>query len=151
MNIAFLLTPKSEVATLKHTSTLRQAFEKMEYHRYSQMPILDDEGRYIGTLSEGDIAWRLKADQLDQEKPIEKIRIGEIDRHFDNNIISINADFETALMLSIYQNFLPVIDDQGVFIGIIKRSDIITYCYSLIYNDQPKSRKRTPYQLGENT
>ena len=27
------------------------------------------------------------------------------------------------------QNFVPVIDDQGHFIGIITRRDIIGYCY----------------------
>ncbi|MFR2266605.1 MAG: CBS domain-containing protein, partial [Clostridium sp.] len=30
------------------------------------------------------------------------------------------------------QNFVPVVDDEGIFIGIIKRSDIINYCYNLI-------------------
>ena len=27
------------------------------------------------------------------------------------------------------QNFVPVVDDEGVFIGIIRRKDIIQYCY----------------------
>jgi hypothetical protein len=35
MNIAFLLTPKSEVIYLQPDCTMRQAMEKMEYHRYS--------------------------------------------------------------------------------------------------------------------
>ena len=33
MNIAFFLTPKSEVVYLSKRMTLRQAMEKMEYHR----------------------------------------------------------------------------------------------------------------------
>ncbi|MGL5354218.1 MAG: CBS domain-containing protein, partial [Clostridium sp.] len=28
--------------------------------------------------------------------------------------------------------FVPVVDDDGIFIGIIKRSDIINYCYNQI-------------------
>lgn len=27
------------------------------------------------------------------------------------------------------QNFVPVVDDEGRFIGIIRRKDIIQYCY----------------------
>ncbi|MBS1335724.1 MAG: CBS domain-containing protein, partial [Blautia sp.] len=28
------------------------------------------------------------------------------------------------------QNFVPVIDDKKIFIGIIRRKDIIEYCYN---------------------
>ena len=27
------------------------------------------------------------------------------------------------------QNFVPVVDDRGVFIGIVRRQAIIKYCY----------------------
>ena len=40
MNILFFLTPKSEVAFIESTFTLRQILEKMEIHRYSAIPIL---------------------------------------------------------------------------------------------------------------
>ena len=47
MNILFFLTPKSEVAYIYEDYTMRQALEKMEYHRYSSIPIIngltDDE------------------------------------------------------------------------------------------------------------
>ncbi len=35
MNIAFFLTPKNEVVYEKPSSTMRQALERMEYHRYT--------------------------------------------------------------------------------------------------------------------
>lgn len=40
MNVLFFLTPKSEVAYLYEDYSLRQALEKMEYHRYSAIPII---------------------------------------------------------------------------------------------------------------
>ena len=55
MNILFFLTPKSEVAYISEEDTLRQALEKMEYHKYSAIPIISRTGRYIGTLTEGDL------------------------------------------------------------------------------------------------
>ncbi len=40
MNILFFLTPKSEVAYVYDTDTLRQAIEKMENHRHASIPVI---------------------------------------------------------------------------------------------------------------
>ena len=36
---------------------------------------------------------------------------------------------EDLLDKAINQNYVPVVDDQGYFIGIITRKEIIKYCY----------------------
>jgi len=36
---------------------------------------------------------------------------------------------EDLLDRAINQNYVPVVDDQGYFIGIITRKEIIKYCY----------------------
>lgn len=54
MNILFFLTPKSEVAYIYEDYTIRQALEKMEYHKYSAIPIISKDGKYVGTITEGD-------------------------------------------------------------------------------------------------
>ena len=63
MNILFFLTPKSEVAYIPADESLRQAFEKLKYHGYSAVPTLTDEGKYAGTITEGDYCalWNLCA------------------------------------------------------------------------------------------
>ena len=43
MNILFFLTPKSEVAYISEEDTLRQALEKMEHHKYSAIPIIQQD------------------------------------------------------------------------------------------------------------
>lgn len=60
MNIAFFLTPKLEVIYENENSTMRQALERMEYHRYTAIPLIDDNGKYVGTLTEGDMLWKIK-------------------------------------------------------------------------------------------
>ena len=55
MNILFFLTPKSEVAYIPADESLRQAFEKLKYHGYSAVPTLTDDGKYAGTITEGDV------------------------------------------------------------------------------------------------
>jgi CBS-domain-containing membrane protein len=135
MNVAFFLTPKSEVIFEKISSTMRRAMERMEYHRYTSIPLLDDRGRYIGTLTEGDILWKFKNTPDLSLKDTEKVLIKEIPRHVCNKAVSINSDIESLILAAKSQNFVPVVDDSNIFIGIIKRSDIISYCYNKIFNE----------------
>ncbi|MCY6356123.1 CBS domain-containing protein [Clostridium sp. ZS2-4] len=134
MNIAFFLTPKREVICETPKSTIRQALERMERHRYTAIPLIDDKGRYVGTVTEGDLLWKLKNTKDLNFKNTEKILLEDVPRHMKNKPVHINAHIEDLISLSINQNFIPVIDDNKVFIGIIKRSDIINYCYDLLYN-----------------
>lgn len=134
MNIAFFLTPKKDVVYQKESSTMRQALERMEYHRYSAIPIIDDEGEYVGTLTEGDLLWKMKNTPGLDFSNTSKIRIKDIPRKFVNKPVRINCDIENLLTTAARQNFVPVVDDNNKFIGIIKRSDIINYCYEKLFN-----------------
>ncbi len=127
MNVAFLLTPKSEVVMLTNTMTLRQAMEKMEYYKFSAVPVLDKYGRYDYTLSEGDILWYIKEHMnLHMNlKDLEKVRLGSIKRSRSIEAVSINASYNHVVEMTRFQNFVPVVDDAGIFIGIVKRSDIM--------------------------
>lgn len=129
MNILFFLTPKSEVAYIYEDYTMRQALEKMEYHKYSAIPIINDGGKYVGTITEGDFLWTLKNDLSLDLRTIEDIPVTDVKRKMDNRPVFINANIEDLISKSMNQNFVPVIDDQEIFIGIIKRRDIIEYCY----------------------
>ena len=64
INILFFLTPKAEVAYVKRNDSLRQALDRMEQHKYSSIPVLNDEGEYTGTVTEGDMLWYLLHNNL---------------------------------------------------------------------------------------
>lgn len=134
MNIAFFLTPKSEVIYENINSTMRQVLERMEFHRYTAVPIIDDKGIYVGTITEGDLLWKLKSTLGLNIKDTNSIKVSDIERRTVNKPVSINADMENLLSLAVNQNFVPVTDDEGIFIGIIKRSDIINYFYNYVVN-----------------
>ncbi|SMC28249.1 CBS domain-containing protein [Clostridium acidisoli DSM 12555] len=134
MNVAFFLTPKREVVCENLDSTMRQALERMEYHRYAAIPILDEDGKYIGTLTEGDLLWKLKNTPNLDFNNTTKIKIEEIPRRVINNPVHIDSNIEDLIAKSVNQNFVPVVDDNNVFIGIIKRSDILNYIYEKMFN-----------------
>ncbi|MEI7884546.1 MAG: CBS domain-containing protein [Clostridia bacterium] len=132
-NIFFFLLPKSEVVYLKPNATIRQALEKMEHHRYSAIPLIDDEGKYVGILTEGDLLWTIKnTPELDFQNS-NKFLIQMIEKRFSYEPVSVNADTKELLTLSVRQNFVPVVDDTGVFIGIVKRQEVINYCYKALF------------------
>ncbi len=42
---------------------MRQVIERMEHHGYTAIPLIDKTGKYVGTLTEGDLLWTLKRNQ----------------------------------------------------------------------------------------
>lgn len=142
MNILFFLTPKSEIAYIYDHETLRQTMEKMEYHRYSCVPIINREGDYIGTITEGDLLWGLKRMNLSNIKETEKSSVMHLKRRHDYQPVHVETDMEQLINRAMSQNFVPVVDDQDKFIGIITRKDIIQYCYQKmnILGDQQRMR-----------
>ena len=68
MNIAYFLLPKSRVAYLYDDYTFRQGLEKMRHHGYTAIPVITRDGRYAGTVSEGDFLWQLLNEVPEERK-----------------------------------------------------------------------------------
>jgi CBS domain-containing protein len=125
MKIAFFLTPKEKVTFLFLNSTMRHALELMEANRFTAVPLIDEKGKYAGTLTEGDLLWKMKNTPDLTFAGTTKVTLEDVPRQVVNSPVKINAEMEDLLSLAIHQNFVPVVDDNENFIGIIKRSDII--------------------------
>ena len=127
MNIAFFLVPKKDVIYLPYHSTMRQALEKMEHHRYTAIPLIDEKGKYVGTLTEGDLLWKMKNTPGLNFEGTERVFLQEVPRRVKNAPVRIEAEVEDLIPLAIVQNFGPVVDDSGTFIGMIRRREVIEY------------------------
>lgn len=132
MNISFFLHPKSEVAFLYDTDTIRQGLEKLKHYGYTAIPVLSEDNKYIGTISEGDILWTIvdfNKTEFSQKsaKELEKMLIADVDFRWEYPCVTIDTSMDDLLQKAMGQNFVPVIDDRGIFIGIITRKDIIQY------------------------
>lgn len=126
MNILFFLIPKEKVAYIDSNSTVRQALEKMRIHRYTTIPILTEDGKYYGTLSEGDLLYHIHDHRLSFES-LETINLSKVkkDKHYQS--VRIDANIEDLIDIATQQNFIPIIDDFNHFIGIVTRKDIILH------------------------
>jgi len=132
MNVAFFLIPKKDIVYLKENATMRQALERMEYHSYSAVPLIDDEGKYVGTITEGDLLWKLKNTTGLTFQNTEDIFLSEVEQHVQNVPVTIDAQMEDLISRAVVQNFVPVVDDQQIFIGIVRRREMIEYCSKLL-------------------
>jgi len=109
VNIAYFLLPKSRIAYLYDDFTFRQGLEKMRNRGYTAIPVITRDGRYVGTVSEGDFLWRLLDTDDPSMKKAEELRVRDI----------IGSKYPAVR--------ITVIDDLDNFIGIVTRRDIISY------------------------
>ncbi len=123
------ITPKHQTTTFLYNYTIRQALEKFDVHKFSVVPVLDDDGHYITTISEGDILRFIKRECNFDIKAAEQTKIYEIETYHPYKSLKVDASFKEILKLSLDQNFIPLVDDRNIFIGIIKRKQIIEAYY----------------------
>ena len=98
MNILFFLTPKEDVAHVEETDTMRQVLEKMEHHGYTvSHSTAWCGGKYIGTITEGDLLWFLKDRNFPDLKLLEDMPITSIERRRDNQAVKIDESMENCL------------------------------------------------------
>ena len=129
MNILFFLKPKSEVAYVTGNSTIRQGIEKLKAHRQTAIPVLDEDGSYVGTVNEGDFLRYIVENNQFNLKDEEHKYIRDIIRLDWNPSVKIDITMDELFKRITNQNFVPVVDDRNLFVGIITRKDVIEYFY----------------------
>ena len=129
MNIAFFLIPKSHVAYLTEGSSFRQGIEKLRRHGYTAIPVVGQDGRYMGSISEGDFLRNIMSMGSVDPCDLEAARIDEIvsDR---TPPVKVNTPPEDLMDRLLDQNFVPVVDDRDMFVGIITRRSVMAYLMS---------------------
>ncbi len=132
MNIAYFLTIKQDVAHLYEDYSIRQSLEKMKHHGYSAIPVISADGRYIETVTEGDFLWYMLDESITDTDGVsiydaEELMLKDIPKKSKYVSVRITAKMDELLELALNQNFVPVVDDTGVFIGIVTRRNIMKY------------------------
>ncbi len=130
-NILFLLTPKSRIAYVMDDFTIRQVLEKMDYHHFTAIPVLNREGRYVGTLTEGDLLWYIRDRHDLSVEAAEKESLKSVKLRRTYTPVTVDVAPEELFEVAINQNFVPVLDDNGFFIGIVTRKTLLTHLMKL--------------------
>ena len=80
----------------------------MEHHGYAAVPLLSTEGKYLGTLTDGDVLWGLKKLNFPSLYQMEEIPVMQVNRSRDNKPVHVDVDMEGLLEKVSAQNFVPV-------------------------------------------
>ena len=132
MHILFFLIPKQRLEFLYDNYSLRQALEKMRVTSYTALPVVSKkDGTYVGTVSEGDLLWHILDHNYFNIKDLEDVDLVEIIDRSKYPRVKIGARIEDLVHLILAQNFVPVVDDRDIFMGIVTRRSVIDYFYKL--------------------
>lgn len=118
-----LLIPKTKVDYLYSDITIDDAIKKMDKHRFQMIPVLErGSGRYLYSISAGDILREITTNEQPDvlQHSISSISLSRLvvpSKNYKN--IS-----ELGYLIS-NQNFVPIIDDSGIFQGIVTRQSIL--------------------------
>lgn len=138
MNVLFFLTPKKDLDYVYDDYSVRQIIEKMQQHRFSVIPVLKRGGSYLTTISEGDILRFIYECNFDKEIA-ESRYFKEIKLYRPYRALKIEANMGEILEEATNQNFIPIVDDRNIFIGIVKRKEIIKYYLESLVKEKEKN------------
>lgn len=125
-NISFYLLPKSEVTYIREEDHVGQALRHIRKRGFQAVPVINKDGEYRGTVTEGDFLWALTSEyQMDMDT-MKHTSIASLPKRWQYKAVSIDATIEELDQYILDQNFVPVVDSRGIFIGIVTRKVIIT-------------------------
>lgn len=126
MNVFQLLTTKSEILYLNETEGLASAMDQLRISGYTAVPVIREDGSYAGTVSEGDFLWAF-LDGKDEDTRGQALPLKSIIRPEKNPAVKINVDLPHLFAAALNQNFVPVVDDRNMFIGIVTRKNVMEF------------------------
>lgn len=130
MNLLQYLTPKSQTSYINANCTVRQAVEKMDFHKFSILPLIDDDGRYVSSISEGDLLRYIKNEHNFNVRNAESAKVTDVERYRPYKACPMTAETKEVFELLLEQNFVPIVDGRGMFCGIVKRKSILEQIYN---------------------
>jgi len=116
--------------TVKPADTLKEALDKMERGRFRHLPVVDDDGKLIGMISDRDIRLFspspvfVRPEYTPSQLLMIRVRQAAV---LNPVVIGPDALLEEAakLVLNWEVGALPVVNEEGVLVGIITYADLL--------------------------
>ncbi|MDW8151888.1 MAG: CBS domain-containing protein [Candidatus Bipolaricaulota bacterium] len=135
---------RRDLTSLDRDTPLGQAIRLLERSGHAALPVVDEEGRVIGVLSERDIIRALLPGYLDllrsasflpslnqMAKKLREIERLPVERFMTREVVTCrpeDTDLHVAdLMLRKGLKQIPVVDAQGRLIGQVRRIDLLSH------------------------
>ncbi len=131
----------TQIVAVRRNATFKEMAATLRQYRVSGFPVIDEEGKVIGVVSEADL---LAKEALADGQPGAPGRIGSIVHHKEvmkaggmtagdlmtHPAVTVgpddSAEHAARLMYSLQVKRLPVVDSGGCLVGIVSRADVLS-------------------------
>ncbi len=139
-----VMTPK--VMTLRADQAIGDAADEMATHKYGAMPVVDDAGKLLGLLRDEDfivsearvhvptyisllgVSVQLPSHVDEELRKVAGSTVGEV---MEEHPLTITPDDTledlATLMHEKEESHVPVVDANGMLVGIVARGDIVRF------------------------
>ena len=126
------LTPAENLAVLIDTHNADHAILLLSQMTYSRVPVVTDQKKFVGTISLTDIL----SYQMQHEIPDEEFMTTDIVHMVKKDDLTVGPDFTLTDVLHklVDESFLPVVDQDNTFQGIITRKSILKAVNALLHS-----------------
>ena len=126
------LTPAENLAVLIDTHNADHAILLLSQMTYSRVPVVTDKRKFVGTIGLRDIL----AYQMENDLSQDAMADTDIVHMTKKNVAVVEPDYQLTDVLHklVDESFLPVVDKDGVFQGIITRKSILKAVNALLHD-----------------
>lgn len=126
------IVPAENVATLLYNHPLEHALLILSKVGYAKIPVLDSEDHLVGLIGLADIVNKMMGLTGFEYHLLEGLTVADV---MEVNVPTVSeaSDLEDILHLLVDGSFLPVVDEENVFEGIITRKEILKSVNHLVH------------------
>ena len=126
------LTPAENLAVLIDSHNADHAILLLSQMTYTRVPVVTDEKEFVGTIGLRDIL----AYQMEQGLSQETMADTDIVHMTKKDVAVVEPDYRLTDVLHklVDESFLPVVDAEGIFQGIITRKSILKAVNALLHD-----------------
>jgi len=134
---------RRDLSSVERDTPISQAIKLLENAGLSSLPVVDEEGRLVGVISERDIIRALVPEYMDMlhsasflpslDQLARKLReIGDhpVERYMTKEVVVAKLDdsdlYVADIMLRKGLKQLPVVDEKGRLVGMVRRIDLLS-------------------------
>lgn len=132
------IIPATRIAFVEDDNPLYHAFLILTKVKYSKIPVLDRKSRVVGLLSLAMITDKMMTTDSITLEPLNQLKVRDVMQTEFDKINFAQTTLETQLHLLVDNAFLPVIDDYGVFQGLLTRREWIKAFNYVAHNFEQK-------------
>ena len=132
--IKSLIVPKKDVMIVRSKWNLEQALSKLMESGWSSVPVLNDNNKVEGIISKTLILEHARLETVPYYHDFQRKFVSESMRK-DVPTLSEDTLLRYGIELLVDWPYLPVINQNKIFSGILTRRSVLEYLLNVFYNE----------------